>query len=69
MFEKNKLIAAMMEVGLNVTATAEKMGISRSSFYRKMKKDGDFSRRELLELSDLIGREKVSRIFFEDMVS
>jgi len=68
-FEKNKLIAAMMEVGLNVTATAEKMGISRSSFYRKMKKDGDFSRRELLELSDLIGREKVSRIFFEDMVS
>lgn len=37
----NKLKAKMVEKGLNVTMVAERIGIDRSSLYRKLNNEGE----------------------------
>jgi DNA-binding phage protein len=58
MFDKRKLQAQMVLKGKTVDDVAKEIGLNPATFYRKMNRDGDFSRKEIqniiiaLEISD-----------------
>lgn len=68
----NKLKGKIIECGLNVTELASRIGIEKSTFYRRMNTNG---KNFTIEEADLISKElnlsysEVSAIFFSQYVA
>ena len=54
MINTNKLKGVIVERGTTQQAVADAIGIDRSTFYRKMKKGGDFSIKEATKMKEEI---------------
>ena len=64
MFDKKRLQAQMVLVGMNVKEVSAALGINEATFYRKMNNDGDFSRKEISQLVEILKIEDPMIIFF-----
>lgn len=66
----NKLKARMVEREMTVGDVADKMGISQSTLYRKMK-TGKFSVGEVKQMSEILGlsTREITEIFFSGDVA
>lgn len=65
MFDGKKLRAAMVMADKSVGDICIALGIVPSTFYRKMERDGDFSRAEIAIMVKLLHIEEPESIFFE----
>ena len=66
MFNKLEFNAQIARKGMLKKDVAKALGIDVSTLYRKMEKDGDFSREEMSTLIELLGIEDPKEIFFAD---
>lgn len=66
MFNKLEFNAQIARKGMLKKDVAKALGIDVSTLYRKMEKDGDFSREEMAILIELLGIEDPKKIFFAD---
>ena len=66
MFNKLEFNAQIARKGMLKKDVAKALGIDVSTLYRKMEKDGDFSREEMATLIELLGIEDPKEIFFAD---
>ena len=68
MIDKNKLLGKIREKALTQKDVAERLGIDESTFYRKLKKDGQtFTIEEAYKISevlDLTNQESIDIFFF-----
>ena len=69
MFNKKRLQAQMVLVGMNVKEVSAALGINETTFYRKMNNDGDFSRKEISQLVEILKIEDPMIIFFADEIA
>ena len=69
MFDRKRLQAQMVLVGMNVKEVSAALGINETTFYRKMNNDGDFSRKEISQLVDILKIEDPMIIFFADEIA
>ena len=69
MFNKQKFKASMMAVGKTSKETAEALGINEATLYRKISRDGDFSRAEIQKLTEFLKLENPIEIFFESLLA
>lgn len=72
MVNVNKLKAKMVELGMNVDELSEKIGMDRTTFYRRLSADGQtFLIKEADAISKELGmtREEVNEIFFSQFVA
>jgi DNA-binding phage protein len=68
----NKFKGKVVERGLNITKLAKKVGMDRSTFYRKMQNDGEtFTVREVNSIVNVLGlsAEEALEIFFTNSVA
>lgn len=65
MFDGKKLRAAMVMADKSVKDVCDALDINSSTFYRKMERNGDFSRAEISVLVKLLDIDKPEAIFFE----
>ena len=68
----SKLLKSQMVLkDINVPNLAKGLNISKSALYRKLNRDSEFTRKEILMLMDLLDldKEKIFEIFFNDKVS
>lgn len=66
MFHKNKLKAQMTLLGVTAKDLAKKLDISEATFYRKMQRDGDFTRNEINILIQVLQINNPEEIFFAE---
>lgn len=66
MFDRRRLQAQMVLMGMNAKEVSAAIGINETTFYRKMNNDGDFSRKEIVQLVKVLNIEEPMRIFFAD---
>ena len=64
MFNKTKFKAAAVLSGLSMAQIANRLGINLATLYRKINRDGDFSRSEIQILRSILGIENMDDIFF-----
>ena len=64
MFDKVKFKASLVLAGKTVADVAARLGINDSTLYRKISKDGDFTRSEIQTLVEFLGIENPADIFF-----
>ncbi len=66
MFNQNLLKAKIVERGLSVLEICREIGICVATFYRKVDRDGDFSRFEIEKMAKVLGLSADERnsIFF-----
>ena len=69
MFDRKRLQAQMVLVGMNVKEVSAALGINEITFYRKMNNDGDFSRKEISQLVEILKIEDPMIIFFADEIA
>lgn len=62
--DKLKLEYEMKSKGVSVQEMCEKLGISRSAFYRKMKQDSEFTRNEMEIIINVLQLDDPVSIFF-----
>lgn len=62
--DKLKLEYEMKSKGVSVQEMCEKLGISRSAFYRKMKQESEFTRNEMETIINVLQLEDPVSIFF-----
>lgn len=55
--------------GMKKEELCEKLGISKSAFYRKLNGTSEFTRSEIQNIVDSLGLESPMPIFFDDEVS
>ena len=55
MFNLNLLKAKIIEKGLSVIDLCNAMGICETTFYRKLSREGDFSRVEIVKITETLG--------------
>ena len=55
MFNLNLLKAKIIEKGLSVIDLCNAMGICETTFYRKLSREGDFSRFEIGKITETLG--------------
>lgn len=65
-FNKNKFLAKVIERGYTVADIALKLGINRSTLYRKINMETDFTRNEISTLKEClnINLDEMNEIFF-----
>lgn len=65
-FKKNELQAEIVRNGLTKETFCKEMGINPVTFYRKMKGETDFYRKEIVKTSEILhlNKEDICRIFF-----
>lgn len=63
-FEKHLLKSKISENKQTVAEIAEKLGITPSAYYRKVRNGGDFSREEIDKLIDVLNISDPKAIFF-----
>lgn len=68
MIDTNKLRGIIAERGMSQQKVAEKLGVSRRTFYLKMKK-GEFSSSEMSALCTILSIKEPMPIFFAEFVS
>lgn len=54
MFNQNLLKAKIIENGMSILNVCDILGICEATFYRKMARNGDFSRTEIEKISDVL---------------
>lgn len=66
MFNQNLLKAKIVEKGLSVVDLCNKIGICEATFYRKLSRNGDFSRFEIATIAEVLQltTEERQKIFF-----
>ena len=66
MFNQNLLKAKLLEKGVSISELCNNLGICEATFYRKMARNGDFSRFEIKKITEtlLISDDERDRIFF-----
>ena len=66
MFNSNLLKAKMMEKGVSTLDLCEYMDICETTFYRKLSRNGNFSRAEIEKIAVVLtlSIEELERIFF-----
>ncbi len=64
MFDKKRFRAAQALSGLSTEDIADKLGINVTTLYRKINRDGNFSRNEIQILRSILPMEKPDEIFF-----
>lgn len=66
MFNKNLFKAKLIEKGIPVLKICNETGICQATFYRKITRDGDFSRFEIEKIAMVLelSIEEVNNIFF-----
>jgi transposase-like protein len=69
MFDKKRLQAQMVLAGMNVKEVSAALGINETTFYRKLNNDGDFSRKEISQLVEILKIEDPMIIFFADEIA
>lgn len=69
MFNERLFRAQMTLKGLTGKDVAEHLCITEPTFYRKMKRGGDFTRDEINKLIDLLGITDPMRVFFADKLT
>lgn len=66
MFDERRLRAQLVLRGMTVKELAEKLNMNESTFHRKVKADGAFSRQEINDMIDILGIDNPMEIFFAD---
>ena len=66
---KNKLMYEMAEKKVTIMEMCEKLGISRSAFYRKCNGISEFTQSEIQKIVDYLELSSPMGIFFEENVS
>lgn len=64
MFNLRKFKAQMILKGETVSTLSEKMGMDESTFYRKLRADGAFTREEMSQLIEILDINDPMNIFF-----
>lgn len=64
MFDERRFKAQMVLSGLSNKNIAELLGIDESTLYRKIKRDGDFTREEINKLIEAMRIDEPEAIFF-----
>lgn len=66
MFNQKLLKAKMIEKGITALSICKEIGTCEATFYRKVSRDGDFSRFEIGKISELLNlsQEERDKIFF-----
>ena len=66
MFNANLLKAKIIEKGISVLELCNQIGICEATFYRKISRDGDFSRFEIRKIVEMLelSQEESTKIFF-----
>lgn len=67
--DKNKLEYEIKKNGMNIAEFCDKIGISRSAFYRKCIGETEFTLSEINTIIDVLGLDSPVGIFFADSVS
>lgn len=67
--DKLKLEYEMKSRGVSVDALCEKIGISRSAYYRKVSGKSEFTQGEIQKIVDYLGLSSPMGIFFAEKVS
>ena len=65
----NKLEEAMKQRGINKKEMCEKLGMSRSAFYRKCKGKSEFTLEEVKVIGKILHLKSIEEIFFAKDVS
>lgn len=63
-FDNRKLMAQMVLRNVKTEDVAKELGINPATFYRKLNKDGEFTRSEIQKLIEFLNIEKPMDIFF-----
>ena len=66
MFVVNRLKAQMVLCGLTGKELAEKIGIAEPTFYRKINADGNFNRKEIAAIMEILHIDDPRDIFFSN---
>lgn len=69
MFNKQKFKASMVAAGKTSKETAEALGINEATLYRKISRNGDFSRLEIQKLTEFLKLDNPIDIFFEKLLA
>lgn len=66
MFNQNLLKAKLIEKNISVIEMCNELGICEATFYRKLSRNGDFSRFEIGKITSILGlsSEERDNIFF-----
>ena len=64
MFDRNRLKAQMVLNGVTAKQLCEALDIDESTFYRKLKNNGQFTREEIATMIKVLKIENPSEIFF-----
>lgn len=66
MFNQNLLRAKLIEKNISVLEICNAIGICEATFYRKMSREGDFSRFEIGKITDILelSNDERDNIFF-----
>lgn len=63
-FDNRKFLAQMVLRNVKAEDVAKELGINPATFYRKLNKDGEFTRSEIQKLIEFLKIEKPMDIFF-----
>lgn len=64
MFCKNKFKAQMALLGITQKELSKRLGISETTLYRKVQRNGDFSRQEINDMIQILKIDDPKEIFF-----
>lgn len=67
--DKYKLFYELKSRGITIMQVCEKIGISRSAFYRKCNGESEFTLSEIQGIVDLCNLQSPMGVFFADKVS
>lgn len=65
-FDNRKFLAQMVLRNVKAEDVAKELSINPATFYRKLNKDGEFTRSEIQKLIEFLNIEKPMDIFFCD---
>lgn len=66
MFNERKFKSALILNGVTVDDLAETLGVNKSTVYRKIERNGDFSRDEISKIMRVLNLSDPCDIFFDD---
>lgn len=71
MFNQNLLKAKIVEKGISIAALCNKLGICEATYYRKLSRNGDFSRHEISIIVEFLQLtlEERNNIFFDNKLT
>lgn len=69
MFNKRLFEAHLVLAGISKTEMASILGIDVSTFSRKLKNDGDFTRTQINKMIEVLNIDKPSEVFFAENIA